>query len=46
MILVTGGVNLDLGSHLRAQINYVHREERHGLERKNDLGLLALQGSF
>jgi hypothetical protein len=46
ILLVTAGVNLELGSHLRAQVNYIVRRERHGEERENDVGLLALQGSF
>lgn len=47
VLLLSGGVNVDVfGDHARAQLQYVMRRERFGIQRDNDGLVVGLQGSF
>jgi hypothetical protein len=47
VILVSGGANVELyAPYARAQIHYLSRRERHGVERDNNALVISLQGSF
>lgn len=45
-LLVAAGVNAQLDAHLRLQLHYLGRYERHAAERANDAVILAVQGAF
>lgn len=47
VIIVSGGLNCEvLKGYARAQLQYVWRKERFGVERLNDVLALSVQGSF
>jgi Phosphate-selective porin O and P len=45
-LLFSVGVNYRLNAHLRGQLHYLGRAERHGAERANDAVVLSLQGEL
>ncbi|MBX7100232.1 MAG: OprO/OprP family phosphate-selective porin [Myxococcaceae bacterium] len=47
VMFVSGGINTDLyKDYARAQLQFIHRTERSGVDRANDLLVLSVQGSF
>lgn len=47
VLFVSGGINADLyKEYARAQLQFIHRTERSGVDRANDLLVLSVQGSF
>lgn len=47
LVLVSGGLNMKLfKDYARAQLQYVFRKERFGIERPNDVLALSVQGAF